>query len=117
MREQQLGDSVRLLQVWITGEDERVDAKIGVFLDPRRNGRAITHQRGAGTATHQAELEDFDIAYGYLGMARAHAILGNKGDAEKYLALAEAAGNAIADEEDRAIFTGDLTGGNWYGLR
>jgi hypothetical protein len=69
------------------------------------------------TATHQAELEDFDIAYGYLGMARAHAILGNKADAQKYLAFAEAAGSAIADEEDRAIYTGELTGGNWYGLR
>jgi hypothetical protein len=69
------------------------------------------------TATHQGEIEDFDVAYAYLGMARAHAILGNETDARKYLALAERAGEAIADEEDRSIFTNDLVSGNWYGLR
>jgi hypothetical protein len=69
------------------------------------------------TATHQGEMEDFDVAYAYLAMARAHAILGNEADARKYLALAQSAGEAIADEEDRTIFTNDLTTGNWYGLR
>jgi hypothetical protein len=69
------------------------------------------------TATYQAEMADFDIAYAYLGMARAHAILGHKTDAQKYLVLAEDAGRAIADEEDREIFTNDLISGNWYGLR
>ncbi len=69
------------------------------------------------TATHQGEMEDFDLAYAYLGMARAHALLGHRVDAQKYLALAEEAGKAISDDEDRAIFTNDLVGGNWYGLR
>jgi hypothetical protein len=68
------------------------------------------------TATHQSEMEDFDVAYAYLGMARAHALLGNKGDAQKYRALAENAGKEINDEEDRIIFSDDLNGGNWYGL-
>lgn len=69
------------------------------------------------TAAYETEMEDFDVAYAYLGMARAHAILGNKTDAQKYLALAERAGEAISDEEDRDIFTNDLNSGNWYGLR
>ncbi len=69
------------------------------------------------TTTHQREMADFDIAYAYLGMARAHACLGHVDDAQKYLALAEAAGAAIADDEDRAIFANDLSSGNWYGLR
>jgi hypothetical protein len=69
------------------------------------------------TATHQAAMEDFDVAYAYLGMARAHAILGHAADAQKYLALAEAAGQSIADDEDREIFSNELAGGNWYGLR
>jgi hypothetical protein len=69
------------------------------------------------TATYQAEMEDFDVAYAYLGMARAHAILEHQADAQKYLALAQSAGAAIADEEDRSIFIKDLNGGNWYGLR
>ena len=33
----------------------------------------------AFTATYQSEMEDFDIAYAYLAMAHAHAILGNQG--------------------------------------
>lgn len=68
------------------------------------------------TAMHQGEMQDFDVAYAYLGMARAHAILGNEVDARKYLALAQSAGEDIAGEEDRTIFTNDLTTGNWYGL-
>ena len=47
----------------------------------------------------------------------AHAMLAQRDDARNYLALAEAAGQAIADDEDREIFTSDLTGGDWYGLR
>lgn len=69
------------------------------------------------TTSHKGEMEDFDVAYAYLGMARAHAILGQSVDAQKYLALAEEAGRAISDEEDRVIFTNDLNSGNWYGLR
>ena len=69
------------------------------------------------TADYQSEMADFDVAYAYLGVARAHAILGNQADAQKYLTLAEAAGKAILDDEDRAIFTNDLVSGNWYDLR
>jgi hypothetical protein len=69
------------------------------------------------TATHQAEMEDFDLAYAYLGMARAHALLGHTAGAQEYLTLAEAAGKVIVDDEDREIFTTDLVSGNWYGLR
>lgn len=69
------------------------------------------------TNAHKDALEDFDIAYAYLGMARAHAIFGNRADAQSYLTRAEEAGNAIADAEDRTIFTSDLNSGKWYGLR
>jgi hypothetical protein len=69
------------------------------------------------TATHQAVMEDFDVAYAYLGMARAHAMLDHAADAQEYLTMAEAAGKAIVDDEDRDIFTTDLDSGNWYGLR
>jgi hypothetical protein len=69
------------------------------------------------TATYQAEMEDFDVAYAYLGMARAHAILDNQADAQKYLALVQSAGDAIANEEDRSSFLKDTNSGNWYGLR
>jgi hypothetical protein len=82
-------------------------------------GGALYHAERclALTAAHPGEMEDFDIAYAYLGMARGHAILGHAEDAQKYLLLAEEAGKSIAGDEDREIFTNDLISGNWYGLR
>ena len=69
------------------------------------------------TNTYRNEMEDFDIAFADLGMARAHALLGNRADAQAYFTRAEQAGNAIADDEDRSIFIDDLNSGEWYGLR
>lgn len=68
------------------------------------------------TDTHKALLADFDIAYAYEGLARAHVLAGNHAEAQHYYTLAQEAGAAIADEEDRAIFTSDFTNGNWAGL-
>jgi hypothetical protein len=69
------------------------------------------------TEQHKGHLSDFDFAYAYEGMARAQALAGNQSEAQKYLALAEEAGTAIQDEEDREIFIGDFNGGEWYGVR
>lgn len=68
------------------------------------------------TEAHKDQMEDFDIAYAYEGMARANALSGNVETAKKYLELAKDAGEAIADEEDKAWFMGDIEGGEWYGL-
>jgi hypothetical protein len=40
-----------------------------------------------------------------------------KESCKRYLEAAESAGKAIADPEDRSIFTGDLEGSEWYSLR
>ena len=69
------------------------------------------------TEANRGLMQDFDIAYAFEGLARAQAILGDHKLAEEFLVLAEQAGNAIADEEDRSIFLGDFDGGEWYGLR
>lgn len=69
------------------------------------------------TESHRGQVQDFDIAYSFEGLARAHAMLGDLKMAEEFLVLAQQAGNAIADEEDRAIFMNDFDGGNWHGLR
>jgi hypothetical protein len=127
-----------------TAEDdaEMVDAAYASLYHWRQVGTGVNLQRGewlvghtyailgmgeealrhaerclALTAEYEGEMEDFDVAYAYLGMARAHAILSNRADAEKYLALAEEAGKAIDNSEDRLIFSDDLNSGNWYGLR
>ncbi len=69
------------------------------------------------TESHRELMRDFDIAYAFEGLARAQGLLGDHKMAEEFLILAEQAGNAIANEEDRSIFMGDFDGGEWYGLR
>jgi hypothetical protein len=61
-------------------------------------------------------VADFDHAYAAEAMARALACAGDQEQAATWHARATAAGAAIADDEDREIFTGDLTAGPWFGL-
>lgn len=49
-------------------------------------------------------LADWDIAFIYDAVARAHAAAGNPDRARELRDLAQEAGEAIADEEDRKIF-------------
>lgn len=69
------------------------------------------------TEANRELMQDFDIAYAFEGMARAQALLGDHKMAEEFLVLAQQAGNAIANEEDRSIFMADFDGGEWYGMR
>jgi hypothetical protein len=62
-------------------------------------------------------MKDFDRAYAFEALARANALVGNKEEAIKYIQLADEAGQAISNEEDKAIFQGDFNGGDWHGLR
>jgi len=68
------------------------------------------------TEEHRADMKDFDLAYAHEGLARAQALAGLREESiENYRRAAEL-GGAIEDEEDRAIFMGDLHGGEWYGV-
>ena len=69
------------------------------------------------TESNRNLMQDFDIAYAFEGMARAQAMLGDHRIAKEFLVLAQQAGDAIANEEDKSIFMGDFDSGNWYGLR
>ena len=69
------------------------------------------------TESNKDLMKDFDIAYAFEGLARAHAMIGDQKMAEEFLYLAQQAGNGIMDEEDKSIFMGDFDSGNWYGLR
>lgn len=64
-------------------------------------------------------IGDFDIAYAYEAMARAFAALGQKADSQKYLALAQEAGEHIQniEPEDKDIFFGDFEAGPWFGMK
>jgi hypothetical protein len=80
---------------------------------------ALRHARRCQglTQEHAGLMQDFDQAYAHEAMARAHALAGNQVEALKHLRFAEEAGQAIADDQSKQFFLGDLTGGNWYGLR
>jgi hypothetical protein len=69
------------------------------------------------TELYVGELEDFDRAYAYEAVARAHAIAGNQDEAVTYIDLAVKAGRAISDDQSREIFVGDFDSGPWAGLR
>ncbi len=60
--------------------------------------------------------EDWDTAFGYDALARAYAAGGDMAAAREAREQAQAAGEAIADEEDRNIFLSWFEGGNWHGL-
>ena len=68
------------------------------------------------TELHRVDMKDFDLAYASEGLARAQALAGLKESASVHYRKAEVLGNAIADDEDRSIFVGDLQGGEWLGV-
>ena len=69
------------------------------------------------TQEHGDLMEDFDRAYALKAMARANAVAGKPAEALEFLQLAEAAGQAIADDQSKQFFVGDLNSGDWHGLR
>ncbi len=68
------------------------------------------------TKAHMSEMKDFDIAYAFEAMARTYALLGDRMNAKEYYDLALRVGQAIQDPEDKQIFMGDFSGGEWYGV-
>jgi hypothetical protein len=62
-------------------------------------------------------MQDFDVAFAYEGVARALALAGDSDESARYFALAEQAGEAIADTEDRELFLAELGGGSWSSVR
>lgn len=69
------------------------------------------------TESYKEMMKDFDIAYAFECLARAHAMMGDHHMAREFFALAQQAGQTIANEEDRSIFLGDFERGPWSGLR
>ena len=60
-------------------------------------------------------IGDFDIAFAYEAMARAHSIGGNHAEFERYLQMAKEAGAKIKEKGDRDYFLGDLKTVPGYG--
>ena len=66
---------------------------------------------------HPEEMADWDAAFAYDALARAHAASGEVDSARQARQQAKAAGEAIADEDDRLYFSRWFKGGNWHGLQ
>lgn len=80
---------------------------------------ALRHARRCQELTqeHADLMEDFDRAYAQEALARANAVAGNRAEALSHLQLAEEAGQAIADEDSKKLFVGDLGDGDWHGVK
>jgi len=91
-------------------------SRVHVVLDHPQEALRHAERCFQLTSDHKDLITDFDIAYAYEGLARAHALLGDQTEAEKYYRLAEQTGNAIKDDQDKSIFLGDFQGGDWFGL-
>lgn len=60
------------------------------------------------TKDNQEEMADFDLAYAYEIMAKAHKLNNNTKEAKTFFDLAEKAANELKGEKDKEIFLKDL---------
>ncbi len=68
------------------------------------------------TKAHMTEMKEFDIAYAFEGMARTYALLGDAMQAKEYYDMALRVGQSIPDPQDKQIFMGDFSTGEWFGV-
>jgi DNA-binding transcriptional MerR regulator len=74
-------------------------------------GRAepsLHHARRALEIAEEGDVPDWTMASAYEALARAHAVAGDRSEAERFAALAREAVDRIADPEDREVIEGDL---------
>jgi tetratricopeptide (TPR) repeat protein len=67
--------------------------------------------------SNPAEMQDFDFAFAYEAVARAHALAGERAEAERLLQKAMEAAEKIAEEDDREAFFAELAVEPWNGVR
>jgi hypothetical protein len=74
-------------------------------------GRAepsLHHARRCLAICQANGIGDFDLAFAYEALARAYALAGQQADCRDALAQAHAAGEQIAEEDDRQLFFSNL---------
>jgi len=87
-----------------------------VYAVLAHSDEALLHAEKCMSLIRELDLQDFDLAYAYEGLARAHASAGNTDMAMEHYQLACEAGEAIAGEKNKKIFMSDLTGQPWFGM-
>jgi len=76
--------------------------------------QAMLYAKRCMALCEESSLNDFDLAYAYEALARAHACIGQAQEARQYKNIA--AQVSIADAEDQNLFNGDLAAGPWFGV-
>lgn len=74
-----------------------------------RSEPALHHAQRCLELCEEHGIGDFDLAYAYESLARAHGLAGETETAAHFAGLAREAGNRIADEDDRELLLGDLS--------
>ena len=69
---------------------------------------ALRYAKSSLDLCHAHGYGDFDLAFAYEALARACAVMGDRSRRDEYLLLANEAGHAIAEEEDRTYFFNEL---------
>jgi hypothetical protein len=72
-----------------------------------RGEPAVYHAERCLDWCGRGEVEDWDLAFAYEALARAHAVAGNTAEAARFKELARETGDEIADPEDREHFDKD----------
>jgi hypothetical protein len=75
----------------------------------RMGESALFHAREALRLCLDNGIGDFDLTFGYEGMARAYSVLGNQKDKATYIAKAREAAKAIAKEDDRKYVESEIS--------
>ena len=73
-----------------------------------RGEPALYHAKLCLDTCLESEIGDFDLAFAYEAMARAHAIAGDEEGYERYRELAIKAGEEIQDKGDKDYFLAEL---------
>ncbi len=87
-----------------------------VYAVLRESEPALRHAQHALRLCEENGVKDFDLAYAYEAMARAHACAEQRYAARQFHVLAAGAATEIADAEDRKIFVNDLHAEPWFGV-
>ena len=69
---------------------------------------ALFHAKRCLDICIENNIDDFDLAFAYEALARVYSILNEESEVEKYIRLAEEAGEKIKLEQDKDYFFSEL---------
>ena len=96
-------------QVGTPVEFERGDWQLSrVYAKLGKGAEALHYAKHYLNTCLENEIGDFDLAFAYEAMARAHAVNGNWSEADMYVQKAKIAAESIDKKDDRDYFMGEL---------